>query len=199
MDLGTAFAFSVRRDPGREAIVDGDRRRTFAAWYGEIRTVAGGLRAMGLRAGDHLSVVMRNRHEMATLYWASHLLGLVFTPVSWRASVDEIAFCLEDAQAAAIAYDDAAGDAAPEAAARLRLDRGRAIIAGDANGDGTRFETLLDAAPVAGPIGADEHATCLMLYTSGTTGRPKGVPRSHRNELAAAISQIAHNRYRHGE
>ena len=96
MDLGTAFRFSVDRRPEAEALVDGGRRLSYAAWYGEIRAVAGGLRQMGLVAGDHLAVVMRNRYEMATLYWASHLLGLIFTPVSWRASPEEIAYCLED-------------------------------------------------------------------------------------------------------
>src|SRR5262245_60948771 len=117
MDLGSAFAASVVRQPRAEAIVDGERRRTFAAWYDEIRCVAGGLAQMGLRAGDHLVVVMRNRYEMATLYWACHLLGLVFTPVSWRASADEIRYCLEDAEAQAVAFDGAVGDAVAAAAA----------------------------------------------------------------------------------
>ena len=78
------------RQPGEEAIVDGSRRRTYAQWYEEIKAVAGGLQAMGLTAGDHLVVVMRNRYEMATLYWACHLIGVIFTPVSWRATADEI-------------------------------------------------------------------------------------------------------------
>src|SRR5947209_9236046 len=114
MDLGTAFACAAVRQPGAEAIVDGGRRRRYDEWYGEIRAVAGGLRGMGLKAGDHFVVVMRNRLEMATLYWASHLLGLIFTPVSWRSSPDEIAYCIEDAEAAAIAYDGAAGASVPE-------------------------------------------------------------------------------------
>ena len=105
MDLGTAFRFSVDRHPEAEAFVDGGRRLSYAAWYAEIRAVARGLRQMGLRAGDHVVVVMRNRYEMATLYWACHLLGLIFTPVSWRASADEIASCLEDAEAAALAHE----------------------------------------------------------------------------------------------
>src|SRR5262249_42734228 len=51
----------------------------------------------------------------------------------------------------------------------------------------------------AGPAAVSESATCLMLYTSGTTGRPKGVPRSHRSELMAAIAHIAQNQYRQGD
>jgi 2-furoate---CoA ligase len=199
MDLGTALAVSVLRQPHAEAIVDGDRRSTYAQWYGEIRAVAGGLRAMGLAPGDHLVVVMRNRHEMATLYWACQLLGVIFTPVSWRAAPEEIRDCLEDAEAAAHAFDGAAGDAAPQAAATLGLDPARVIVAADGRGEGRRFELLRDAAPVAGPSAPNEFSTCLMLYTSGTTGRPKGVPRSHRAELAASIAHIAQNQYRRGD
>src|SRR5690606_12250467 len=198
MDLGTAFAFSVQRAPERDASVDGAGRRDDGAWYAEIRRGAGGLKNMGPAPGDHLAVVMRNRYEMATLYWASQLLGLIFTPVSWRASAEEIAYCIEDAEAAAVAYDDASKGAAPEAAARHGIAPGRQVKVG-ADGEGLSFARLLEAAPVEGPAGADENAVCLMLYTSGTTGRPKGVPRSHRNELAAAVTQIAHHRYRHGE
>jgi 2-furoate---CoA ligase len=199
MDLGTAFAFAAARAPDATAFVQGDVRLTYAQWEREIRAVAGGLRTLGLNAGDHLVVVMRNRREMATLYWAGHYLGLVFTPVSWRSSAQEIAYCLADAEAAALALDGGSGDAAPQAAAKHRLDPRRIIVAADGRGDGIRYETLLDARPLAAPLGADPAATCLMLYTSGTTGRPKGVPRSHRAELAAGVSQIAHHRYRPGE
>jgi 2-furoate---CoA ligase len=199
MDLGSAFAASVRRQPDATAVVDGVRRRTYAQWDAEIRAAAGALSRMGLKAGDHLAVVMRNRYEMATLYWASHMLGLVFTPISWRGTLDEIAYCLEDCEAAAVAYDGASGNATPDAAARLGIDPSRQLLAADGKGDGVRFETLLVATPVARPAAPDDGTVCLMLYTSGTTGRPKGVPRSHRAELAAGVSQVAHHQYRMGE
>src|SRR5215831_10326577 len=169
MDLGTVFAVSVRRQPGALAVVDGERRRTFAQWDGEIRAAAGALSQMGLKAGDHLAVVMRNRYEMATLYWASHMLGLIFTPISWRGSLDEIAYCLEDCEARVVAYDGAAGSPPAEAAARLGIDGGRQIVAADGNGDGVGFEQILAAAPVAGPAAPDDTATCLIFYASGTT------------------------------
>jgi 2-furoate---CoA ligase len=199
MDLGRAFAISVARRPQAEAIVEGDRRRTYAAWYAEIKAAAGGLIEMGLKAGDHLVVVMHNRYEMATLYWACHLIGVIFTPVSWRAGAEEIRYCLEDAEAAAVAFDGASGSATPDAAAALGIDPRRLIVAADGRGDGRAFARLLEARAVASPAGVNEFSTCLMLYTSGTTGRPKGVPRSHRNELTATISHIAQNQYRHGD
>ncbi|MEW6453087.1 MAG: AMP-binding protein [Pseudomonadota bacterium] len=199
MDLGRSFLTSVLRQPGAEAVVDGSVRRTYAQWYEEIKAAAGGLKAMGLKQGDHFVVVMRNRYEMATLYWASHMLGLVFTPVSWRATADEIRYCFEDAEAAAVAFDGASGDAAPDACAAIKLDPKKIIIAADGKGDGVSFADLLKSRPVAGPEGASASSPCLMLYTSGTTGRPKGVPRSHSNELAASIAQIAQNQYRYRE
>src|ERR1051326_720382 len=150
MDLGTAFAVSVKRQPGPGAVVEGERRRTFAQWDGEIRAAAGALARMGLRQGDHLAVVMRNRYEMATLFWASHMLGLIFTPISWRGSLDEIAYCLEDCDARAVAYDGAAGGSPAEAAARLRIDGARQIGAADGKGDGIRFERIVAQTPVGG-------------------------------------------------
>lgn len=199
MDLGSAFAISVLRQPRQVAFVEGSRRLTYADWYREIKAVAGGLQEMGLKAGDHLVVVMRNRYEMATLYWACHMLGIIFTPVSWRASADEIKYCFEDAEAAAVAFDGASGDAAAQAAAALEIDPRRVIVAADGKGEGKAFADLLDARPISGPMGVNEFSTCLMLYTSGTTGRPKGVPRSHRNELTASISHVAQNQYRQGD
>ena len=103
MDLGTAFAFATARQPGATAFVEGARRRTYGDWYREIRGAAGGLRELGLGCGDRLAVVMRNRFEMATLYWACQLIGAIFTPVSWRGSPADIAYCIADAEARAVA------------------------------------------------------------------------------------------------
>src|SRR5262245_8592368 len=148
MDLGSAFAASVMRQPRQEAFVEGGRRATYADWYREIRSVAGGLQEMGLRAGDHLVVVMRNRYEMATLDWACQLIGSVFTPVSWRATTDEIKYCLEDAEAVVVAFDGASGQAAAEAVSTARIDPRRVIIAADGKGEGRAFGRLREARAV---------------------------------------------------
>jgi len=201
MDLATAFGLTVARRPGAVAVVDGGRRTSFRQWQDESARLAGGLARLGLRAGDHLLVVLKNRYENTTLYWACHMLGLVYTPLNWRAGAADIAFCLGDAEARAVAFEAASAPAVREALAGEGLESLPRLVLPDANreaGDRTYAELVAGAA-LARSEPVDERATCMMLYTSGTTGRPKGVPRSHRNELSAAVSQIAHNRYVFGD
>ncbi|NKB22359.1 MAG: AMP-binding protein [Alphaproteobacteria bacterium] len=198
MDLGTAFDAAVARQPHALALVDGDIRRDFIAWQDDIRRAAGGLSAQGLSRGDRLVCVMANRYEMATLYWACQILAAVFTPFNWRATSDDIAFVLDDADPRLIAFDDAADEAVEAALAGNEISEDVLVSVGD-DLPGTNFSDLLNAAPLAGPVGATDDEICLMLYTSGTTGQPKGVPRSHRAERTAAASVIAHLRYQFGD
>ena len=193
MDLGTVFECATARDPDAVAIVDGEARRSFAAWHDDIRAIAGGLKGLGLKGGDHLAAVMPNRFEMATLYWACQLSGLIFTPYNWRAAADEIAFVLADAGAKAVAFDDHTAQAVREAADRAGLDHDALITVGEGDlvGCGTPFAALAQAPPMDGPAGTDERETCMMLYTSGTTGRPKGAMLSHRNLMTMSLSYLA--------
>ena len=200
MNLGQAFRITVARRPGAKAIVDGNQVRTYAEWLSDIQHVAGGLATIGLTSGDHLITVIKNRYELTTLYWACHWLGLVYTPLNWRSTAEEIAYCLTNADACAVAYEDVSQDAVHRALGIAGMDALPRIAVADARPDGaTRWVDLLAAAPIASPSLVDERAICMMLYTSGTTGRPKGVPRSHGNERNAAVSHIAHNRYEFGE
>ncbi len=74
------------------------------------------------------------------------------------------------------------------------------IVAADGKGDGIRFAKLLRGAPIAGPAASNDVSTCLMLYTSGTTGRPKGVPRcAPRRARGRRSRQVAQHQYRMGE
>jgi len=196
LDLGTSFLASAERDPDALAIVDGDVRLTYAAWREAIASVAAGLGTLGLGHGDHLLTVLQNTWQAATLHWACQFAGIVITPLNWRATADEIDWCLADADARAVAYDDAAADAVAAAPAAHGIPR---IAAGMPRSGALPFGDLVSAggatlAPRSGP-----EDWSLMLYTSGTTSRPKGVPRRHRAERAAAIAHVAQNRYAHAE
>jgi 2-furoate---CoA ligase len=196
LDLGTSFVASVERDSGALAIVDGAVRLTYADWYRRISSVVVGLDALGLHCGDHLVTVLQNRWEAATLHWACQFAGLVITPVNWRAKADEVDFYIADSDAKAVIYEDVSGDAIAGSSqaknsARIALDAAR--------GADIAFDSMLAShAPEARPrVGAD--AWSVMLYTSGTTAKPKGVPRRQQAERAAALAHVAQNLYAHGE
>jgi 2-furoate---CoA ligase len=196
LDLGRTFLQSVERSPRATAIVDGDLRLAYAEWFEKIGRVAGGLAALGLQHGDHLLVVLQNRWEMATLHWACQFLGVVITPLNWRAKPDEVEYCVTDANCRAIVYEQASAEAVAGSPAAQRLPR---VTVGNVSGGTQGFDTLLEARPPAILRNAEADDFSLMLYTSGTTGKPKGVPRRHRHERAAALAHVAQNIYKFGE
>lgn len=191
LDLGRTFLASVERSPEQLALVDGDLRLTYGAWFERIAAVAGGLRALGLVPGDHLAALLQNRWEMATLHWACQLAGIIITPLNWRAKPDELDYCAGDAGARAIVFQDVSADAVRESSVAQALPR---IGVGAVDGATSTFDQLLAASPQPLPAAAAGDWS-LMLYTSGTTGKPKGVPRRHQHERAAALGHVAQNAY----
>ncbi len=184
-DLGRTLLASVRRMPDAVAISDLDKILTYQAWQDDILRAVTGLNGLGLKKGDHFVTVLQNRHEAATLHMAAQIGGLVITPLNWRASREELDYVLNDAGAKAVVFEDATADIVETAITSLNVDRDwRGLIA------------AAPADPVSRAVVADKS---LMLYTSGTTGRGKGVPRTQGAERAAAMAHVAQNQYGRGE
>ncbi|HRF08251.1 MAG TPA: AMP-binding protein [Xanthobacteraceae bacterium] len=193
-DLGTSFIASVAREPDALALVDGETRFTYAEWYKRISSLVASFDDMGFIPGDHLVTALQNRWEAATLHWACQFAGIVITPVNWRAKFDEIDFFIENSEAKGIVYESVSAEAVQQSTQAKRVAR---ISLHD--GPDPVFSDLLknpaaDARPRVGP-----DAWSVMLYTSGTTAKPKGVPRRQRAERAAAIAHVAQNLYALGE
>ena len=168
MNLARSLAYAAERHPEREAIVDGDDRLTYAALRERAARVATALEELGLARGERLAAVLRNRRETVELYWATQWLGATFVPLSWRATQAEIDYCIADSAAVLVATE---------------LDD--AVHIGEHS-----WSSLSEPQEHAGALDVDDEAESLMLYTSGTTGRPKGVPRSHRADRASGLSQV---------
>ena len=196
LDLGLSFLASVARDPHALAIADGEVRLTYAQWYRRISALVAGFDAIGLRPGDHLVTALANRWEAATLHWACQFAGIIITPVNWRSTADEIDFFLADAEAKALAYEGVSAPAIAGSALAQKLPR--IAVDAAAPSDLSFAAMAAQAAPDAAPR-ADAEAWSVMLYTSGTTARPKGVPRRQRAERAAAVAHVAQNLYANGE
>ncbi|MBX9587777.1 MAG: AMP-binding protein [Hyphomonadaceae bacterium] len=196
LDLGLSFVAAVSRDVNALAIVDRSVRLTYGEWYARVSSVVAGFDELGLAPGDHLVTVLQNRWEAATLHWACQLAGIVVTPINWRAKPDEVDYCLNDSNAKAIVYEGISAEPVEKAAtARSRI---RISLDGDRVG-ATPFSRLADCSAAPAKPRASAESWSVMLYTSGTTARPKGVPRRHRAERAAALAHVAQNMYGRGE
>jgi len=196
LDLGTSFVASVARDPDTLAVVHDDVRLTYAQWYRRISSVVASLDRIGLKGGDHIVTVLQNCEAAATLHWACQIAGIVITPVNWRAKDDELDFCIENSEARAVVFQDVSAQAAARSKRAPNLAR---IAVGCDDAGAVAFSRIVaEPAPDATPrAGAEDWS--VMLYTSGTTSRPKGVPRRHRAERASGIAHVAQNLYRRGE
>lgn len=170
--MGLAWWASVQ--PDRAAIVSPTGDRTFAELNANANRLARALRARGLRAGDAVALVCGNRPAFAETVAACQRAGLRFTPINWHLTGDEAGYIADDCEARAIVGDAAlvdcvTGAAAAASRATVRLGVGGAI-------DG--FESYEAAiAAESGHDLEDPEPGGSMLYTSGTTGRPKGVRR----------------------
>ncbi|AEA28056.1 o-succinylbenzoate--CoA ligase [Pseudonocardia dioxanivorans CB1190] len=188
MDASTMLRCAAERFPSRPAVVGTGRHLTYAAWDDRVTRLALALARHGARRGDRVAVTMRGGEPLASLHLAVQRLGAVSVPLSTRFDAGETRYCVQDSGARLLVADDSA------------QERGRA-----AAGDGC---TLLDAAELdraadrengAAPAAPAESDVAVMLYTSGTTGRPKGVPRTHRAEYSAAVAHAVQTQQRLGE
>ena len=196
LDLGRTLLYVTEREPSAIAVIDGETTLTYGAWLDRtLRTVAG-LDALGLGRGDHLVTILQNRLEAATLHWACQIAGVAITPVNWRAKPEELDYVLDDAGARAVCFEPVSADAVANASHAREIPR---IAVGGAGGGRVGFDDLAGGAPADAAPRAGPGDVSVMLYTSGTTGRPKGVPRTHAVERASAVAHVAQNRYGYGE
>jgi 2-furoate---CoA ligase len=169
VNLALSLLYAAERTPRAEAVVDGGARLTYAELRERAARLATGLAGAGVAPGDRVAAVARNRLETVELFWACQWLGAVIVPLSHRVSRDDLAYCVADS------------------GALLFLE------------DGFTLDGLRPEEEHPGALDLDEREPAVMLYTSGTTGRPKGVPRSHRAERAGGLSQALQHGYRHGD
>lgn len=162
--------------PAHNALVMGDGATlTYAELDDASSRLAHLFRAEGLRPGDHVAILMENRPEVLVACWAAQRSGLYFTPVNWHLAEDEAAYIVDDSGAAVLVTSTAQAGLAERLVARTPRVR-RRLSAGGAFGAHEDLTAALAAQP-SGHI-ADEVEGADMLYTSGTTGQPKGVKSS---------------------
>ena len=196
MTLAGLLERAALRRPDADAVVDGARRLTYGELAARAEALGAGFRKVGVGRGDRVLIVLRNRLEHVLAYWALQTTGGVPTPVNFRLAAGELRYVLQDCGARVALCEPATATPLAEAAAGSPL---RIVAIGSGAPTGAiPFAEL--AADEPGPTEAvTERDLSLLLYTSGTTGRPKGVPRTHRNHYAGAVAHVVQCGYTWGE
>jgi acyl-CoA synthetase (AMP-forming)/AMP-acid ligase II len=178
--VGSWTARRARKTPDRIAFVYDGSELTYACLHDRVARLAGALRGLGLRPGDRVAYLGQNHPAFFETMFATWAAGGIFVPLNFRLAQPELAHQLADSGAAALVY-------APAFAATVAALRGDVAVthmvaldgaAGGVNG----YEDMLAA---AAPAWVDQTVTlddpCLIMYTSGTTGRAKGATLTHGN------------------
>ncbi|MBT2445069.1 long-chain fatty acid--CoA ligase [Streptomyces sp. ISL-36] len=167
LSVANLLGDSARHFPDRIAVVEGAVRLTYGELWNESLRCAAGLRAAGVRPGDRVAVLLPNTTEFLRVYYGALAAGATVVPVHALLVAEEVRYVLEHSGAVAIVSGGPLWAVAEEAA---RATGVRALQGAPRAGE-----------PLATPEPAEPSDTAVVLYTSGTTGRPKGARLTHRN------------------
>ncbi len=181
------------RTPDRPVVVCGGEDVPYAALLDRSLRFAGGLAGCGVGPGDVVGLLSYNSVELLATIFAANSLGAAAMPINWRLAAPEVRYLLEHSQARALVCDAELLDLGATAADGLDLARVAVPADGhDARPGWARFDDLVASEPAERvPVGGD--AVHRLMYTSGTTGRPKGVMITHANlawKNAAHVTEL---------
>jgi fatty-acyl-CoA synthase len=166
--------------PDRPLITFEDQHLSWSEFDGRVQRLAAGLRQLGVVKGDRIGCLMHNRPEFLELFWATVRLGAIFVPLNVRLAVPELQYVIGDVGPKAVACDD-------RFAAQVEALQELTTVPEWLHADDRWPRADARGLPGALPVWGDPAA---ILYTSGTTGRPKGAVISHGNIHSQSVNWI---------
>jgi acyl-CoA synthetase (AMP-forming)/AMP-acid ligase II len=190
LHLGEAVSRNAQLFPDKVGVCDLTRSMTFRQWNDRACRLANALLGMGLAKGDRVAILAYNCLEWMEIYVALAKAGLVAAPINFRLVGSEIRYIVDDADARAFIVQDGLVDRVDEIRADLAIAAANHVhFGGTKTPPGYRsYEALIELASAsepAAPVCPED--TWTIMYTSGTTGRPKGAIRSHESSALLAL------------
>ena len=178
------IASAAEKKPDGEALVCGASRITWREVEQRSGRIAAGLRRLGLQNGDRIALLLGNRIEFVLAVFAAAHLGAVTVLLSTRQQTPEIAYVLADSGAKLLIHEATLADRLPAARDVPDLLHRLAVDDDEAT---SQFAALMNEGNLQPPAAVTEEDTAMILYTSGTTGRPKGAMLAHCNIIHSAM------------
>ena len=175
------LAYWAEKTPDAEAVTYGPRSWTWSEWNERVRRAAGGLRTLGVGRGDVVAFLDKNHPACVEITLAAGSLGAAHAIVNWRSAGDEVDYAVNDSGAKVLFVGEDLMSTIEPIVDRL-TDVERIITVTPDGRDGDAYEQwLAESEPLDRPEETTPDDVCLVMYSSGTTGRPKGVMLTHRN------------------
>ena len=193
-NLTSLLEETVGRHPQRPAVVSGEHALTYATVDELARRFATGLRSLGVEQGQPVAVLLPNVAHFPIVYFGCHRAGSPVVPLNPLLSADELDWQLADSGAVALVVWESLLERVAAAVARAPACRHLIVARADLadlsapSGGSNLTAVVLGAEPAAGPPATGGDDTAVILYTSGTTGRPKGAELTHANLLTNALA-----------
>ena len=182
--LGELIARNARKFPNKEAVIFGDTRLTYREFNGRINRLAHAFQDMQVGKGDKVALLMFNCNQYLECYFALGKIGGVAVPLNFRLHSDEIAYIVNNADAVAFVVGEQFIDTIRGIQKDLPLVK-QYISVTTAPVEGMfHYETLIRKYPDDEPLVlVDEEGPAFIMYTAGTTGRPKGAALTHQSQV----------------
>jgi len=190
MNISEAVATHARLTPQKLGARDSRRVLSYAQWNTRATQLANGLRGLGLQKGDKVALLAYNCVEWMEIYAALARAGLVAVPINFRLTSTEIEYIAQHSDAMACIVQDELIDRVEPIKDQLKIS-GKTYIAFGNNvpSNWTNYESLISSAPsYIQPIEVFPADMSALMYTSGTTGKPKGAIRSHEGSTMIALA-----------
>lgn len=200
MDVGQILTLTSNKFPNRTAIVFEEKRFTYQQLNDRVNRLAQALVKLGLKKGEKVAVLLFNANQFVEIYFATAKTGGVFTPINFRFAPEEVRYILDHSDARFFLYGEEFSDLVETI--RPKLTKVEFFISFGSRQVGADFdyETLLKESRKEQPaVHLSEKDMCQLMYTSGTTGRPKGALLTHGNVLWNLMNTLIAREDQEGE
>ncbi len=188
LTYGQTLALVAKKFPDKEAFICGDKRYTFKQFDERCSRLANGLLGLGMSKGDKIATLFVSRMELIESYYGITRMGGVVVPLNFRLAAGEYVNIINHSEAKTLIYEELYQQLIDAIRSKLPGVNNYVRVGSKTEGILSYDDLLQNAAPVEPAVDINDDDVAFIMYTAGTTGTPKGVVRTHKNQFIGAVN-----------